>query len=93
MTVDDLLALPENAAWQYELVDGRLVRMPASGWEASEIAARLIFALGTFVYPRHLGALSPALMVPNLHQALPPHWMGPRRGIRARQSYPAARLG
>jgi Uma2 family endonuclease len=60
MTIDDLLALPEDAEWQYELVEGRLVRMPASGWEASEIAARLIVALGTFVYPRHLGRITGA---------------------------------
>jgi Uma2 family endonuclease len=60
MTVDDLLALPEGAAWQYEVVDGRLVRLPASGWEASQIAARLIFALGTFVYPRTLGRITGA---------------------------------
>jgi Uma2 family endonuclease len=59
-TIDDLLALPEDANWQYEVVDGRLVRMPASGWEASQIAARLIFALGTFVYPRNLGRISGA---------------------------------
>src|SRR5579863_4831916 len=39
MTVDDLLALPDDGCWQYELVEGKLVRMPGSGGEASNIAA------------------------------------------------------
>jgi Uma2 family endonuclease len=60
MTIDDLLALPEDAQWQYELVDGRLVRMPASGFEASALAMRLGIVLGTFVLPRHLGMLTGA---------------------------------
>ncbi|HEV2237736.1 MAG TPA: Uma2 family endonuclease [Ktedonobacterales bacterium] len=60
LTVDDLLALPDDADWQYELVDGRLVRMPGSGWEASRIAARLIIALGAFVEQRNLGAVTGA---------------------------------
>jgi Uma2 family endonuclease len=60
MTVGDPLALPEDAEWQYELVDGRLVRMQASVWEASQIAARLIYTLGTLVYPRNRGRISGA---------------------------------
>lgn len=40
MTLDELLALPQDE-WMYELVEGRLVRMPASGGEASRIALRL----------------------------------------------------
>ena len=60
MTLDDLLAQPEDAQWQYELVEGRLVRMPASGGEASAIAARLLIALGIFVEPRGLGTLTGA---------------------------------
>jgi Uma2 family endonuclease len=57
MTVNGLLALPDDG-WMYELVEGRLVRMPASGFEASRIAARLIFALGTFVQVHGLGAVT-----------------------------------
>ena len=34
MTVDDLLTLPDDG-WQYELVDGRLVRMAGSGQRAT----------------------------------------------------------
>jgi Uma2 family endonuclease len=59
MTVDQLLALPQDA-WMYELVEGRLVRMPASGGEVSAIAARLLIALGIFVEPRGLGTLTGA---------------------------------
>ena len=57
MTVDELLALPDDG-WMYELVEGRLVRMPASGFEASRIAVRLIIALGTFVQAHGLGAIT-----------------------------------
>jgi Uma2 family endonuclease len=59
MTVDDLLALPQDE-WMYELVEGRLVRMPASGGEASRLAARLVIALGSFVETHGLGAVTGA---------------------------------
>ena len=59
MTVDQLLALPQDE-WMYELVEGRLVRMPASGGEASAIAMRLGIALGIFVLPRGLGTITGA---------------------------------
>ena len=58
MTVDELLALPDDSRWQYELVEGRLVRMPGSGGEASRIAVRLIIALAAFVDVRQLGAIT-----------------------------------
>ena len=57
MTVDELLALPPDN-WMHELVKGGLVRMPASGGEASHIAARLVTALGQFVEPGGLGAVT-----------------------------------
>ena len=59
MTVDELLALPPDN-WMHELVKGGLVRMPASGGEASHIAARLVTALGQFVEPGDLGAVTGA---------------------------------
>lgn len=31
MTVNELLALPDEGGWMYELVEGRLVWMPSSG--------------------------------------------------------------
>lgn len=59
MTIDELFALPDDG-WQYELVDGRLVRMPFSGGEASRVAARLVIAVGVFVEARDLGAVTGA---------------------------------
>lgn len=57
MTEEDLLALPEDG-WQYELIEGRLVRMPPSGVRASEIAGILLAAILAFVRPRRLGAVT-----------------------------------
>ncbi len=57
MTVDELMELPDDDGWMYELVDGRLVRMPLSGGEASRIAARIVSALGIFVEAHDLGAV------------------------------------
>ena len=55
MTVDELLALPEDAQWQYELVDGRLVRMAPTGGGHGGVAGNLHIALGIWVVPRQLG--------------------------------------
>jgi len=55
--VSDLATLPDDT-YTYEIVEGALIRMPGSGIEASEIAARLIIALGIFVQPRKLGRLT-----------------------------------
>lgn len=49
MTVGDLLEYPDDSRWQYELVEGRLVRMPASGYNASKIALRLAAMLLNYV--------------------------------------------
>jgi Uma2 family endonuclease len=57
--VADLAQLPEDE-YTYEIVDGELIRMPGSGVDASEIAARLLMALGTFIQPRNLGRLTGA---------------------------------
>jgi Uma2 family endonuclease len=58
MTVDELLELPDDAEWQYEVVDGRLVRMPASRWEAARVALRLAAALFTYVEDHGLGEMT-----------------------------------
>lgn len=58
MTGDDLLALPDDG-WQYELVEGRLVRMPPSGYEAARIAGHLYAAMLRFVLDRGLGDVTP----------------------------------
>ena len=58
MTVDDLLALPDDG-WRYELVEGRLVRMPPSGYRASRIAGRLYVAVLAFADAHARGAVTP----------------------------------
>jgi Uma2 family endonuclease len=60
MTVDELLGLPDDAEWQYELVEGRLVRMPAGGFDAARIALRLASVLLTYVDDHSLGAVTGA---------------------------------
>jgi Uma2 family endonuclease len=57
MTADDLLVLADDA-WQYELVDGRLVRMAPTGLEHLDITERLYDALRTFVTLRGLGRVT-----------------------------------
>ncbi len=56
-TIADLQRLPDDE-WLYELVEGRLVRMPGSASEATRIAAYLIAALVAFVRPRKLGSVT-----------------------------------
>ena len=59
MTIDEMMALPDDG-WQYELVEGRLVRMPGSSGGASAIAADLAGELRAFVKPRRLGRITAA---------------------------------
>lgn len=59
MTVDDLSALPDDT-WQYELVEGVLIRMPWSGGQASRISRRLAARLGDFVDDHALGDVTGA---------------------------------
>lgn len=47
-TVDDLAALPDDS-WRYELVEGRLVRMPPIGFAHGRMTTRLAVVLDTFV--------------------------------------------
>jgi Uma2 family endonuclease len=74
LTVDDLLALPGDG-WQYELVEGVLVRMSGSGQLATTIALKLGAVLYAFVYPRRLGVVTGADGVytfPNASNGLAP---------------------
>ena len=57
MTVNDLLERRDDG-WHYELVEGRLIRMPPSGFRASRIAMRLGGLLVTFVDAHELGAVT-----------------------------------
>jgi Uma2 family endonuclease len=74
MTVDDLLALPDDG-WQYELVEGVLVRVSGSGQQATTIALKLGAVLYAFVYPGRLGVVTGADGVytfPNASNGLAP---------------------
>ena len=57
LTANDLLDLPEDG-YTYELVEGRLVRMPGSGLEATVIAVNLLAVLHAFVRQHKLGIVS-----------------------------------
>src|SRR5947209_10015707 len=57
MTADELLALPDDG-WIYELVKGRLIRMPPEGGEASSIGVLLTGAILTFVLQHGLGRVT-----------------------------------
>src|SRR5436305_1543911 len=57
MSTDDLYALPDDG-WQYELVEGRLVRMPPEGFKASRLAMRLATRIDSFVEAHALGAVT-----------------------------------
>jgi Uma2 family endonuclease len=59
MASADLFALPDDGH-QYELVEGRLVRMPPGGQEASGLAVMLGAAILAFVQAHHLGWVSGA---------------------------------
>ena len=59
MTVADLLRLPDDG-FQYEVVEGKLIRMPPSGIDASHLAVRLIIELGAYVRDRRLGVVTGA---------------------------------
>jgi len=59
-TVDDMLALPDDDGWQYEVVEGVLVRMAGSGKRATTIAFGLGAELRAFVRPRRLGVVTGA---------------------------------
>ena len=59
MTVDDLLTLPDDG-WQYEVVEGVLVRVAGSGEEATIIAGLILTALNVFVRPQRLGRVTGA---------------------------------
>ena len=43
-TAEDLLEMPEDE-FQYEVIEGRLITMPGSGWEHSNVAAMIVYLL------------------------------------------------
>ena len=73
MTIDDLLALPEDDAWRYELVEGVLVRMAGSRPKAVRVSTRLSLRLGNFVEEHELGAITGADAVYDFEQTGQPN--------------------
>jgi Uma2 family endonuclease len=57
MTADDLLSLPEDE-WKYELVEGKLVRMPPTGLEHFDVTDALHAALRAYVRAQALGLVT-----------------------------------
>jgi len=57
--VDDLLRLPDDE-WQYEVVQGVLVRMAGSGQQATALAAKLLARLFVHVEAHGLGVVTGA---------------------------------
>jgi Uma2 family endonuclease len=60
MTVDDLLAWPDDDGYRYELVEGTLVRMAGSGKRATRIGLRLGARLLDYVEGHGLGVVTGA---------------------------------
>ncbi len=59
VTVDLLLTLPDDG-YQYEVVEGVLVRMAGSGERATTIGLTIAAELRAYVRPRRLGVATPA---------------------------------
>ncbi len=57
-TAEDLMARTDDP-WRYELVQGRLVRMPPTGYEHGTVALNLLRAIDRFVEANGLGSVSP----------------------------------
>jgi Uma2 family endonuclease len=56
-TVADLATLPDDT-WQYEIVEGELIRMPGSGYDAGKYAVRLLSALHVYSEAHNLGEVT-----------------------------------
>ena len=54
MTADELLRKPDDG-FRYELIRGELVKMPPSGQEHGDLAARVLVSLGQHVQTKRLG--------------------------------------
>lgn len=54
-TAEELMELPCGEGFRYELIDGELITMPASGYPHGRATARLTTALGQFIFDNDLG--------------------------------------
>jgi Uma2 family endonuclease len=57
MTADECFAVPDEDGWQYELVDGVLVRLPSPGYEHGEIVADIAMEQSQYVKSHTLGCI------------------------------------
>lgn len=58
MTNEEFQRWPESDSWRYELVRGRMYRMPEPGYQHGRIGNRLQVALTNYAEPRGLGDVS-----------------------------------
>ena len=56
LTAAELLALPDDD-YRYELVRGKLIRMPPPGWRHGRTVARVTIRLGHFIETHNLGTI------------------------------------
>lgn len=56
ITADQLLALADDS-WRYELVEGRLLRMPPTGFQHADVEAELVSILRGFARDAGLGSV------------------------------------
>lgn len=59
MTNEAFARWPESDRWRYELVRGRMYRMPTTGYQHGRITNRLAFALTDYAESRDLGEVVP----------------------------------
>ncbi len=59
MTVADLVSLPDDDGYRYEVVEGVLVRVGSSVYKATRMAGRLFATLLAFVVAHDLGDVTP----------------------------------
>ncbi len=57
MTAEELMQLPTGEGLRYELIDGELITMAASGFPHGRATARLTAALGQFIIDHELGEI------------------------------------
>ena len=57
MTAEELMQLPMGEGLRYELIDGELITMPASGFPHGRATALLTVALGQFIVDHELGEI------------------------------------
>src|SRR5688500_10673531 len=56
MTAEELMVMPEDG-WQYELIEGVLVRMPPDNPEHASLEVELVWHLRSFLEVNELGKL------------------------------------